>query len=317
MGDKLFLLADMEEGLDYGYWKHGQTPELDRRVIGIASIPINTSRTPSLTIEGKKEFLDKDHINAHVYGLCSTGSVLVSRGGGSIEALNIVKVPTEVSSARGGPKLNEFSFRASRIRRPPNRNAIFACDQEAGVWDAQTLAPLASGSVRLLAQRLCEEWTSQADAYRRAAITDDLKTLLVQGTETGWSRLLLWNADRPNDTLKVRLPNDQMRLEIAQNVNNETLMLMSEYGKSRRRYAVLLDTNGNVIARTEMPGAAISDTELKRIVFLPGFTAPNLQMGQKLTLKVWYPREKREEIFHVDTTAAMDAMRKRSFPTGL
>src|SRR6266568_7161891 len=187
VGGKLFLLLDMEEGLDYGYWKHGQTPELDRRVIGIASTPIDTSETPTLTIEGKLEFLGKDYIQAHVYGLCSTGSVLVSRGAGAIEALNIVKVAPDVSSARDGQKLNESSFRAARIRRPPNRKAIFVCDQEAGVLDAQTLAPLASGTVRLLAERLCEEWKSQADAYRRAAITDDLKTLVVQSTEVGWS----------------------------------------------------------------------------------------------------------------------------------
>jgi hypothetical protein len=34
----------MEEGLDYGYWKHGQTPESDRRVIGIATVPLDTSK---------------------------------------------------------------------------------------------------------------------------------------------------------------------------------------------------------------------------------------------------------------------------------
>ena len=202
---------------------------------------------------------------------------------------------------------------ANRIWKTPNRKAVLLNGKPPLVLHLPSLSRIDTPAAKTLIGRICEEWGSYPRfKYHRIMVPDDLSCLVVQRDDNEWRKILIWDALRPGPPEEIQLPKSFLTLELAQNSQQGVRLLASTNGVTSYRRAYLINSGGNIVAETDMPGFAIADETMETVIFHP---APMpimviLKPGKELELKIWHPLTGKEEIRKISVTKALKELSK-------
>jgi len=302
--DQLVLLLNADRELDYGYWHHGITPQILNQAFGVGVCDLTNAGKMNLTLVGKRDSSgDQDEWNGFANRLCSTEAYL------SITKNHIVKKYSLANHAQISQQQNyqgsSGQFVADRFCLPPNCQTIVGCSDKPFVLGANTLEPTSLKSAVQCADILCEFWTNRLELEQIAAVGNDLKTIAIQTKKgIGWHQFTTWNLQRGGEPRTVKVEGDIISLEAAQLVDGKVWILYSSViggvGPSGHTQANIVDEDGVVLGKTEMfEQKPVVDSDFNRVVLLK-------RDGENLHIKVWHPKQNKEEVFDVSMNKAFN-----------
>jgi hypothetical protein len=291
---QVYVLLLLEEGVNkaYRYAPHGDVFEVKRQLVAIARCSLSEKGIPSLELVSHREYRNGAMLKNYELYLAATNAWLASSAG-------LIEVVFSKS-----PQDAEHSQRldAERTFFSAGRRLLIGCGKEPLVLDTRTFAGATNVDQVESLRPICGSMTSG----NSVAASDDLSLVAIQDALASEPGLIVMTHGRTN---QIRLPDATFRLQSVHGREGIGNVIFTSLDTNGRNVAVVLDLSGKELGRSDLVGEPASNPSGTIVVSISPMSATRSNRGEQMSVKVWLPKEHRDYVLSLNTTAILSTLK--------